>query len=131
MARVSRRVMLKEWIYYDPDFDQVRSPSHCAIANRIAESDPDIRRVEVQRESIRFTYASTRMRMEFRTPPDARRFLNAFDQGKRPRGFMLILRASDLVAEWSIGMVPWGRVVIEHDGRGSGPRGPRLRPLPA
>jgi hypothetical protein len=126
----SAEKLLGVWIDYDSRHDQARSRGHCAIAHRIRESDPDIHRVDVTYESIAFSYHSNRKRMYFNTTPTAKKFILQLDTGKEPEPFMLVLRRSDLIKVYNTISLGRLRPVIEHDGRGSGPRGPRMRSLP-
>jgi|SRR5215471_9692853 len=128
MEAENRKPLLTEWVEYDLDRDIPRSPGHCPVARAIKESDPNIGWVKVGQDTLHFTYLDTRVKMVFRTPPSARAFLIELDFGGRPTPFMLVLRKSDLIKANYQGQ-PFRQVVIEHDGRGSGPRGPRMRPL--
>jgi len=125
----SAEKLLETWVDYSSKHDQARSRAHCAIANRIAESDPDIHRVDVTYDTIAFSRHSDRKRLYFNTTPAAQKFIRLLDTGKEPEPFMLVLRRSDLSKVYNV--ISLGEPsVIQHDGRGSGPRGPRMRSLP-
>jgi len=119
---------LQTWVDFDPRFDTPRSPGHCPIAHALKESDPDIVRVRVKLDTISFAYTSNRTRYVFQTPQPAMQFIIDVDGGRPAQSFMLTLREDDLMRKYYLGP-PLKQTVIHHDGRGSGPRGPQLRPI--
>jgi hypothetical protein len=73
----------------------------CPIAVAIKESDPDIAWVEVRERKpalIRIAYHSDQMEYRFKTPPEARTFVRAFDRGEPVRAFTLKLYHDDFVS---------------------------------
>jgi hypothetical protein len=106
MSRVHVRV--------DVTADEMGLPGnrhHCAIANAIMLADPDIVRVRVDDEQIRFSRRSTGTRFEYVTPAKAAAFIHEFDKlvATRDSGgkvrqmtaepFTLQLTSRDLVRE--------------------------------
>ncbi len=124
----SQRIVLQRWVDFDPRFDMPRSPSHCPIAKAISKSHPEISWVSVRSDTISYTHRGMRKRFIFQTPPEAVTFIHNVDHGNRARGFMLVLKVKDLIMVKRLGPTI-RQTVIEHDGRGAGPRGPRLRPI--
>src|SRR5215467_789988 len=115
--------------------DESRSQSHCPIANRIKESDPDIYRVSVvyhrnqpQRNFIAFSRRSTKRRYYYKIPDEAIAFLIEVDRGEHPTPFQLRLDESMVYQSYRIGP-PVGDK--RADSQPPIPRGPRLRPIPA
>jgi hypothetical protein len=98
-----RKLHIQCWVRYDPNYDVVGHRKNCPISHRIQESDPtdvfdvDVKRDQKQRVIIAFSRRSTDMRYWYEAPPDAVVWVNRFDSGKRPRGFMLELTDADLV----------------------------------
>ena len=131
MKRIDQRgeILLHEWVSFDPArHDIPRSQSHCPIAHAIKRWNPELSWIMVKNNTISFTHLGERMRWVYQTPPEAMRFIHDIDHGKYDRGFFLVLHVEELIKATYLG--PTLRPgVIEHDGRGSGPRGPRLRPV--
>jgi len=72
--------------------------SHCMIADAIQANLPDVRRVSVDLQSIRFTEKSTGNRYIFLTPAVCQQRLLQFDAGQaiEPWAFVLPARASQI-----------------------------------
>jgi hypothetical protein len=128
MTNESERIVLQRWVDFDPRFDKPRNISECPIAKAINKSNPMIRWVNVRSDTISYTHMGMRKRFVFQTPPKAADFIHDVDHGNRARGFMLVLRVKDIIQVTRLGP-PLRQHVIQHDGRGAGPRGPRLRPI--
>jgi len=135
-------ILLQVMVYPDLAADKFADTRDCAIAHRIRESDPDIDHVYVSENRITIRRISTNLLYHFRMPLNGATFREGFDilQPKQVAGepilakeipppFMLILRESDLEkTEYSCRGRSEPNIVIEHDGRKSGPRTHRSIP---
>jgi len=71
----------------------------CAIARAIVESDPDIFHANVTTDFITVARHSNERVTKYRTPRPARNFVIAFDSGRAPRPFELVVVDDDFVSE--------------------------------
>ena len=98
--------------------------SNCPIANSIKREFGPSCRADVNKGIIAFTRGG--IRYWFEAPFEAIQFQQAYDHQENPDGFTLVLRRH-MLRKWVYSVSIPGRHVIQHDGRGSGPRGPRIR----
>jgi hypothetical protein len=84
------RVTLKIPVSYDHD-SLVRNKLHCPIANSIVLANEDFLWVVVDRNTIAVSRRSTNQRYFYRTPSEARDYIDAVDRGEHPADFVLKL----------------------------------------
>lgn len=74
-----------------------RDSSHCMIADAVRESIPDVIRVSVDLQTIRFTNRKTHKRYVYLTPRRAQVELIRFDQGLEPEPFSMVLQRPQII----------------------------------
>jgi len=60
-----------------------RSSGHCVIADALKQARPELQRISVDLQTIRFTDPVTKTRYIYLTPAKGQRVLTGFDQGER------------------------------------------------